>query len=126
MDRYDDFRLRRDLGLNQADIDVVGLRIDVTKNDPRAGRSDGFRSRNETVRRCNHLISYSNAEALEGDEEGIGTIAYTDTMFNPAKPGKSLFESPDIRAPNEGGGGNYLLNGRVDFIFDVLVLGLQV
>jgi hypothetical protein len=47
-------------------------------------------------------------------------------MFNPAKLGKSLFESPDIRAPNEGGCGNYLLNGRVDFIFDVLVLGLQV
>ncbi len=78
------------------------------------------------ARRRNHLISCPNAEALEGDEEGIGTVAYTNTMFDPTKLGKSLFKSPDIGASNEGGCGNYLLNGRVDFIFDALILGLQV
>src|SRR6266849_8066866 len=121
MDWDDCFRLRCDLCLNLADIDVVGLRIDVAKNDLRAGRGDCFRRCNEAVRRCNYLIAYPNAKTLERDEQGIGPVAYTDTMFDLTKPSKSLFESPDIGASNKGGCGNDLLNGCIDFIFDALV-----
>src|SRR5215471_17011869 len=96
MHRNDRFRPRRDLFFYQVDIDIVGLRIDIAKNDLRAGRGDCFRRRNESVRRSNHLIAYPNAEALEGDEQGIGTVAHTNTMFDLTELGKRLFESPDI------------------------------
>src|SRR5262249_8368595 len=110
MDWYDCSRPRGNLGLDLADVDVVCSRIDVTKNDLCSSHGDDLGRRHKSVRCRNHLISSSNAKALEGNEESICTIAYTDAMFDPPKLGKSPFKRPDIGAPDESRCGNYLLN----------------
>jgi hypothetical protein len=126
VDGNEGLRLRRDLLFDALHVDVVGLRVDVHEHHLRPGHFDGLRGGNKAVRNRDDLVSGTDAERSQGDEERVGAVRDPDTVLNVAVTGKRLLELLDERSPDERRLRDHGRDGGVDFPLDRFVLLLQI
>ena len=115
----------RDLRLDLGRIDVEIL-VDVHEDGPGAGLADRFRGGDEAVGDGDDLVPGADAQGLEGDVDGVGSVGAADAVLDAELLGIGLLEALDVLAADEGGLVDDGLDGGVDLGLDGLVLGLEV
>ena len=107
-------------------IDKGGIWGDITESDFSLHVGDTFGGGDEGVGYRDDFVMWLYVCGEKGEMDGGGATGAAHAVFGVAEMGEIVFEFFDIRAHNEGGVVNDLLDGGIDFRFDGLVVGFEV
>src|SRR5262252_8262148 len=126
MNRNDCASARRHAALEFGWIYVVGGRVNVRENGPRAKRAHGAGGGNESEWRQKDVVAGSHAARTQRKHESVCAGADADPVPNVAKSGHFLFEYSTFAAENELLRFEDAVNRGVDFRADGGVLCCEV
>jgi hypothetical protein len=79
-------------------FDVEMVRLDVDEHRSRPGQYDGVGGGGETERRHDDLVTGSDAQREQSEQEGAGAGAHRDARSSGRMLGELRFERGDLRA----------------------------
>ena len=101
MHGHDRLRARRDARSDVLGIEVQGLRVDVGEHGRRADAGDRLGGRVERERGADHLVSATDLQRLEGEDERVRAVRHADGMRNTEEGGGLVLEGLHLRAEDE-------------------------
>lgn len=125
MDGDNGLRFLRDprFDLRRVDVEIL---VDVHKDGPGAGLGDRFGGRDPAVGDGDDLVAEADAQGLEGDVDGVGSVGATDAVLHAELFGIGFLETLDVLAADEGRLVDDGLNGWVDLGFEGEILSFEV
>ena len=115
-----------DGGLDEADVQVGGGRVDVHEDRARATVEDCFDGGKESVGRSDDFVAGLDAEGEQAKMEGGGARVQADAESRAAVGGEFALEGLDFFAEDVGARAADTVNGFEDFVAQGGVFGFEV
>src|SRR5215213_4177982 len=122
MDRHDSLRPRRDGRLDELWVHQHLIVEHVDKDRRRTGHRDPFGSRDEGVGHRDDFITRADSQRSQRQVERVSAIANSDTRLRFAVSCEFVLKTAHLGAAYERTVGDDVLNRRVDFRLDDLIL----
>src|SRR5579872_2828789 len=122
MNWNEQLRARCNRCFNFARINAIGAWIGIDEYGGRAGNPDRFGGGEESVGRGDALVSRADAERLEGEPQGVGSVANPNRVSGPMKGGEFLLEAFQHRAHDVLAALQHFVDIGIDFRLDVVIL----
>src|ERR1051325_3938694 len=122
MNRYEQFCARCNRAFNLARINAIRTRIGVDEDGGRARDPDRLRGGEESVRRGNALVTWPDAERLECQPEGVGSVTNPNRVSGSMKGSEFLLETFQHRSHDVLAALQHFVDIGIDFRLDVVIL----
>src|ERR1051326_1703551 len=122
MNRNEQLGARSNRSFDLAGIDAIGVWIGVDEYGCRAGDPDRFGGGEESVGRGDALVSRADAECLEGEPEGVGSVPHSNRESSSVEGCEFLLKAFQHGAHDVLAALQHFVEVGIDFRLDVVIL----